>query len=872
MNHTEIKEKIAENFQKANLCLDELRVQPAPFSGWQIVVVSSEFEGKSDFQRRQIVLQGLENLPVEWLEVLTPDEKNWAGTLIVDSPLENLPLWPDALARSSEIPEEIVFPSDLDEDLELPIIATFYSLRGGVGRSTALAYTARILARRGRTILCVDMDLEAPGLAALFGKEKEIRNGQGLLFLLLALDREESPNIQEHILRISETDELYCLPAGKPDANYARLLNFINPEAWYREERNPLRELIDLLSNSLTFKPDVILLDARTGITPLNAPLLFDLADLAVIVFFPHPQTKEGTGALVKALLASTTRREGQILTPEPRFLVSPIPASRASEIIEKYQHRSLEWIGDWLEELGKRRSQSNQIIESDITHFIPYREVIATSDEILSERDIWQDFEPVADWVELFLPTRHQPRLSGQISLSESKSKILEELEFSAGTAEYQNKFLETFVATDLVNRALEPKTPLVLGRKGTGKTAIFRRIMEGSQRPSVVVMSPSPLKKNNFWIISPDGFKEIEKFLNNNRVGWREFWMLQTCLACYSSQENQATLPDDSLAIFLNENLSSELQITKNLEKMLTISSIGLLARDWLQRLDLAIQSETILLFDGLDTGFGNTKEDRDRRSQAIEGLFSLVTDIGDNLHYLKFKILLREDIWRKLSFENKSHFYGRSVTLKWDNQADFFKVIIKQALCSQSFQELTQSIVDKKLLDNYDYWLEAQVFEVWNLLVGERMKGGKSAFTRNWVWNRLADGSNNRSPRTLLQLFVAAKEWEIREQNKSSYGKSIIRSRALSSSLETVSKEALDALIKEEFTELQNLVDKLKELGRSPLKADELSGFTELLRLGLEVGLLEIYEGTDEEVKRYKVPDLYRLGIGMTRKGQA
>ncbi|MBK9032247.1 MAG: P-loop NTPase [Myxococcales bacterium] len=66
------------------------------------------------------------------------------------------------------------FPSELDDDLALPIVATFYSLRGGVGRSTALAYTAHILASRGKRVVCVDLDLEAPGLAALFGREDEV--------------------------------------------------------------------------------------------------------------------------------------------------------------------------------------------------------------------------------------------------------------------------------------------------------------------------------------------------------------------------------------------------------------------------------------------------------------------------------------------------------------------------------------------------------------------------------------------------------------------------------------------------------------------------------------------------------------------------
>jgi hypothetical protein len=276
---------------------------------------------------------------------------------------------------------------------------------------------------------------------------------------------------------------------------------------------------------------------------------------------------------------------------------------------------------------------------------------------------------------------------------------------------------------------------------------------------------------------------------------------------------------------------------------------------------------------LFDGLDTGFGNEDADRLRRTNAIQGLLSLITDISDNLKKLKFKVLLREDIWRQLRFDNKSHFFGRSITLNWAKKPDFLKVVIKQALLSSAFKDIVALTNYGKLLlssNNEDDWIDIQVFEVWNLLVGERMQGAASAFTRNWVWNRLADGTDNRNPRSLLQLFKTATAIEKQEQQKNPYWKTIIRPRSLSSSLDEVSIEALSAL-NEEFPELAGLIDLLKTLGRSPVNASELQEFDQQLSLAKEVGLLTIYEGTEEEVQRYKVPDLYLKGIGMTRKGQ-
>ena len=52
-------------------------------------------------------------------------------------------------------------------------IVTFYSYKGGVGRSFVLANVAVLLARWGCRVLCIDFDLEAPGLHFYFSTKPE---------------------------------------------------------------------------------------------------------------------------------------------------------------------------------------------------------------------------------------------------------------------------------------------------------------------------------------------------------------------------------------------------------------------------------------------------------------------------------------------------------------------------------------------------------------------------------------------------------------------------------------------------------------------------------------------------------------------------
>ena len=60
---------------------------------------------------------------------------------------------------------------------QIPRTVTFYSFKGGVGRTTALTHVASILAMRGLKVVAVDLDLEAPGLSTAFNLKPQPKYG-----------------------------------------------------------------------------------------------------------------------------------------------------------------------------------------------------------------------------------------------------------------------------------------------------------------------------------------------------------------------------------------------------------------------------------------------------------------------------------------------------------------------------------------------------------------------------------------------------------------------------------------------------------------------------------------------------------------------
>ncbi len=82
-------------------------------------------------------------------------------------------------------------------------VVTFYSFKGGVGRSMALVNVAAELARRGERVLVVDFDLEAPGLDT-FDITASRESGRGLLDLVCDFRRSgEVPDVRNYVYRES---------------------------------------------------------------------------------------------------------------------------------------------------------------------------------------------------------------------------------------------------------------------------------------------------------------------------------------------------------------------------------------------------------------------------------------------------------------------------------------------------------------------------------------------------------------------------------------------------------------------------------------------------------------------------------------------
>ena len=182
-------------------------------------------------------------------------------------------------------------------------VTTFYSFKGGVGRTMALVNAAVALAKRGRRVLVVDFDLEAPGLDTfdIFRSPKPI---PGVIdFVAEYLLSGQAPKVDQFVSESAGVGDgggaLWSMPSGAQHAAYAANFNQIDWGALY--ERHDGYLLFEDLKEQWkqVLRPDYVLIDSRTGHTDTGGICTRQLPDAVAILFFPNDQNLRGLTAVV---------------------------------------------------------------------------------------------------------------------------------------------------------------------------------------------------------------------------------------------------------------------------------------------------------------------------------------------------------------------------------------------------------------------------------------------------------------------------------------------------------------------------------------------------------------------------------------------
>jgi cellulose biosynthesis protein BcsQ len=186
------------------------------------------------------------------------------------------------------------------------MIYTFYSYKGGAGRSMALANVGALLAKSGKTVLIVDCDLEAPGIERFFysiqsnlGKLRESKSGMLDLFLSVADD--DRMHWRECLIEarpFKSGPPISIITAGKNTPRYVEHLQSLDWNDLF--EHRSLGEYLETLRTEWRKSFDFVLIDSRTGITDIGGICTILLPDVLVTLFTTNDQSVIGVADVVR--------------------------------------------------------------------------------------------------------------------------------------------------------------------------------------------------------------------------------------------------------------------------------------------------------------------------------------------------------------------------------------------------------------------------------------------------------------------------------------------------------------------------------------------------------------------------------------------
>ncbi|WP_081001292.1 MinD/ParA family ATP-binding protein [Pseudomonas chlororaphis] len=223
----------------------------------------------------------------------------------------------------------------------------FSSIKGGVGRSTALAVVAADLAARGLKILAIDLDIEAPGLGSILLNDETlpefglldalVENGLAPLDERFLADLISPSPLTGNNGRIDVMPVLGRRSLENPADVLAKIARAyaedVNSEGQVISVLDQISLLVDQFSDPRRY--DVILVDARAGLHETTASALLGLGAEVFLFGLDEPQTYQGFKVLLSHM--AQFNKSDQLPGWLSRFTIVQGKAPAESELRQEF-------------------------------------------------------------------------------------------------------------------------------------------------------------------------------------------------------------------------------------------------------------------------------------------------------------------------------------------------------------------------------------------------------------------------------------------------------------------------------------------------------------------------------------------------------
>lgn len=509
----------------------------------------------------------------------------------------------------------------------------FYGFKGGQARSTVMAVLGSALADSGFRVLLVDADIEAPSLHLAFNAPAPNLSGS-LMGVLRGLEPQPVP-----LLSSRRGGALHLLPTVPSmvdfEMDYASfVLRTTLDSSGLSRGIGRLKEYCD------SSNYDFALIDHRTGLSTTVLPIIGGWPG-SVVINTRGDGLSESQEAVVSTLLAANSESPGA-------FVCFSLDPEKRTGVLSSAERSLRDNLLSLMVSAVKRGADSDYEIGSEdlLDYFLLWYHDRAFLERGIPDLDrISKDNLATIEQLRQVLSIPARSKATSRVNGSDTRSTASPSGALDAGW----------FVETPDATRLLEPTLPssYVFGRKGTGKTRLFREICDrGLAAP---LHSAVDYKGGGVQAQSSLAAAALQ-LAGSNLEG---FWWILLHSFVYANKSGAN----------FESALGTYLQAASN--GVPSSSEVAELLRDTPGRLTFAI--------DGVETAV-----EAGRITDFVESLFRFLSTLQNDPLFsekIRFRLFIRSDL--PVGVQNiEQQIHGRRFNLRWDEDSIFHYVLAEIA----------------------------------------------------------------------------------------------------------------------------------------------------------------------------------------------
>ncbi|MBZ9958465.1 MULTISPECIES: KGGVGR-motif variant AAA ATPase [unclassified Mesorhizobium] len=775
----------------------------------------------------------------------------------------------------------------------VPVIAC-HSVKGGTGRTTSAIAIASIWQRRaGKPILVVDADIEAPGLSYLFAETRtEARvSFEDLITLAHASPDQDKTSIAKWVanrLQSQRLGQLVVLPLRRAldelASSTVRAEHLASPDNPYA-----LADIIAITANAAGCAGAVV--DLRAGLVPVSLQLMLDPDVPRVLCTSLSSQSINATGALFSFI--SRELRKLVVKQTPPLLIVNRIPTIfREYGTDDKILDPILRRIETSLiPDDGKETPANVPILNDEIalTPFIITK--IGDIPDLHVPRSRWDDFavqletsgfvrqmqSAVDEWLDRALPasqaeadaSTEAPRPLA-IETPEQRRGMLNRFSNAMEFAESKNAISETPLVTGPLRAfGQEGQTPIVVseGAKGTGKTLTARYFVgKGTWRKAMeqLVQAPTPFDAQLLPVVSSTvgGSDYLLEVDGRRRAA-------SAALGLGEPQKSTDTKDEIASAVATSRTQPEWTKLWLDIIAWAAgfeVRQLGAGER-FLSKLR-ETKTSVVAIVEGIEEIRATTAD-----NSFVAMLGSLLVDLPARLRTeqgrpLGLIVFARRDTVEIGVPQNVGQFRQqyKDFALTWD-EPDVLELAAWLATKSGALSIWDASFKSRSRVDQ-----EQLLERLWGRKLGPDDRDGKrtqEAYTANWVLAVLSDLQGRLTARDLVRFVKEASSVPVTQQEETQYSGRLLSPSALRRAVGPTS-DAKVSEIQEEVPELKTIFAKIRQhtnAVKAPISQENMQQMDISLD---ELMLLKTHGVILDESPPYEVPELFRIGLGLTHGG--